>query len=637
MAISLKATGAWVENTAAGPTVTLVGTPAAGDRHYIWATWKTFSITASMPGTWTEVTEFADGAVATGAGLGSMKVACWYRDWQLGDANPVLTFSTATSLLSGIVCQLWQKGAGENWDTPVFKTAAWPVTSTAQTVNASSSGVVPDGSVVMCLAGFRDDLASITRTTTSLSASPALTWNGNYVESPATHRTSTTGNDQAADLGHRFVTTGHAATTLSMQATISTVETGAILWVVQGLAAGGQLLEFTETDDVGVIDALTIAGGRTQIDPVNVTDTVAVTQDWVRDQADPVGIADTAEFAIILVADAVDTVGVTDTLTVVADYVRTQTDPVDIIDVLITDAGRTQVDSIGITDSAEFAISLSIDATDAVGIADTLITDAGRTQTDPIGVTDTSDVTQDWVRTQTDPVAITDTAEVIISLIIDAIDAVGISDSLTLGHDVTVADSVDLVDSLALDRSVDQTDPVGVTDTAEVIISLIVDATDPVGVTDTSTVTADYVRTETDPVDLTDTLSLQRDITEVDLIGVTDAATFEISLVADATNLVDTTDAATFLAGYVRAFTDPIGITDTATFALGALEAAEPIGIADTAQFYPWASTDRTTLVDAGTRTTVADGERSTVAVIDARTTYPSNSQHLSRTGKVKQ
>jgi hypothetical protein len=57
MSISLKTSGAWIENTAAAPTVTLVGSPVIGDRYYIWASWKTYTITASMPAGWTEVTE----------------------------------------------------------------------------------------------------------------------------------------------------------------------------------------------------------------------------------------------------------------------------------------------------------------------------------------------------------------------------------------------------------------------------------------------------------------------------------------------------------------------------------------------------------------------------------------------------
>jgi hypothetical protein len=236
MAISLKATGAWVE-ALADATPTLVGTPAAGDRYYIWATWKDFSITTTVDassGNWVEVTEFADGAVASGNGTGSMKVGCWYRDWVSGDVNPTINFSGTPQ--AAYCMQLWQKGASETWDTPTFVTAAWPVTATTQTISASSTVVVPDGSVAMCLIGLRDDSAAFTRAaTTGIDVASGITWNGNYVESPATHGTFTGGFDCAADLGHRFVTTG-GTVTLRATATISAVETGAILWVVQSVS-----------------------------------------------------------------------------------------------------------------------------------------------------------------------------------------------------------------------------------------------------------------------------------------------------------------------------------------------------------------------------------------------------------------
>jgi len=232
MAISLKTSGEWVEATA-DATVTLVGTPAAGDRYFIWAGWKDYAITASMSG-WTKLTEFADGTAGTGNGLGSMKVACWYRDWESGDTNPLLDFSSSPSI-SGHVCQLWQKGGTEDWHTIGFATAAWPQSS-AQTINASSTLNIADSSVVMGALIIRDD-GTFTRTTTSFTASPAVTWNGNYVESPATAFTTTTNDDMSADLGYRLVTTGNTGVTLSMEATLAASETGSALWVVQSVIA----------------------------------------------------------------------------------------------------------------------------------------------------------------------------------------------------------------------------------------------------------------------------------------------------------------------------------------------------------------------------------------------------------------
>lgn len=231
MAVSLRVTGSWAELTADG-SVAIPSTPQAGDRMFLFARWKDFSITASVAN-WTEVTQFADGSVASGNGVGSVKVACWYRDWQSGDSNPTIDFS-ANPTNASVVIMVMQKGADDAWATPLFRTAAmtnW--TTTSQSVSAGSTLAVPGGSVVMGLIGIRDDTATMTRPTNGIDdAAGAITWNGNHVESPATHHSTTTGDDGAADLGYRLVSVG-ATATLRMTGTISAAETGAALWVVQ--------------------------------------------------------------------------------------------------------------------------------------------------------------------------------------------------------------------------------------------------------------------------------------------------------------------------------------------------------------------------------------------------------------------
>lgn len=237
MAVSFRVTGTWAELTADG-AVAIPATPQAGDRMYLFARWKDFSITAQVtsPVGWTKLTEFADGSTSTGNGTGSVKVACWYRDWQSGDTNPTVDFS-ANPTNASVVIMVMSKAGGDVWLTPLAVTAAmtnW--TTTSQIVSASSTVAVPSGGVVMGLIGIRDDTATMTRPTSGIDDSTsAITWNGNYVESPASHHSTTTGDDGAADLGYRLVTTG-ATATLRMTGTLSAAETGAGLWVVQGSA-----------------------------------------------------------------------------------------------------------------------------------------------------------------------------------------------------------------------------------------------------------------------------------------------------------------------------------------------------------------------------------------------------------------
>jgi hypothetical protein len=225
----------WGEFTADG-SVGLGPSPQAGDRHFLFVHWKAFNTTLAVSG-WTEVgTVFADGAVASGNGVGSVAAAVFYRDWQSGDGNPVLDWSVSPTQ-AGAHTQLWRKGASETWDTPLKVTAAWPATATTQTISASSSVAVPDGSVVIASIGLRDDSAVFTRAaTTGIDVASGITWAANYVEAPSAHGNFTSGADGAYDAGYRLVTTG-GSVTLRVTATISAVETGSIQWIVQGVTA----------------------------------------------------------------------------------------------------------------------------------------------------------------------------------------------------------------------------------------------------------------------------------------------------------------------------------------------------------------------------------------------------------------
>lgn len=245
MAVSFRVTGTWAELVADG-TVAIPATPQAGDRMYLFARWKDFSITATVAN-WTELIEFADGSTATGNGTGSVKVGCWYRDWQSGDTDPIIDFSASPTNAS-VVIMVMAKAASDTWLTPVAVTAAmtnW--TTTSQTVAASSTANVLGGGVVIGLIGIRDDTATMTRPTSGIDDSiGAVTWNGNYVESPATHHSTTTGDDGAADLGYRLVSAG-ATATLRMTGTISAAETGAALWVAQGVEANVTVQDATHS------------------------------------------------------------------------------------------------------------------------------------------------------------------------------------------------------------------------------------------------------------------------------------------------------------------------------------------------------------------------------------------------------
>lgn len=235
MAISLKSVGSWLDLTST-TTVSIPASPAAGDRMILLATWKDYAETISTPAGWTAIgSVYADGTVGTGNGTGSMSVHAWYRDWQSGDSNPTLSGFFGIDGGAAVI-QLWQKASGETWDTPLTSNGPWTFLS-AQTVSALASLTVPNGAVVIGLLGLADNVTTITRGTADLSGS-GITWNGDYVESPATHHDSGASDSAGADAGYRLVTTG-ATTTLGLEALLSTAETGAVKFIVQSVSGGG--------------------------------------------------------------------------------------------------------------------------------------------------------------------------------------------------------------------------------------------------------------------------------------------------------------------------------------------------------------------------------------------------------------
>lgn len=245
MPVSVKATGSWAAVTS-GVTPTLVGSPAVGNRYFVWVVWKPYSTTCSVEG-WTKVAEYADGSVGSGEGVGSVKVACFYRDWESGMGGPPISFSsTPFGFIAGCLMQLWQKTTAEPWDTPDYRTAPLPLTQ-AYSINADSPIDVPNGAAVMAVLGIRND-AAFGFGQNTLSAGP-VRWVG-LPSSPQNLSTST-GNDLSARYWHGATDSGGAAVSLALDGQLERPETGAALWVVQDVTA---LAAASFSDDFAHVD-----------------------------------------------------------------------------------------------------------------------------------------------------------------------------------------------------------------------------------------------------------------------------------------------------------------------------------------------------------------------------------------------
>jgi hypothetical protein len=218
---------------------------ADDDRVFAWWVWKNQSVTSSTTSTgWTKLIEYKDGSVAPGNGTGSMTIAVYYTDHFAGQVGLTVNFSAAIGI-GTFVLQKWTKAAGETWDTPTAVTANWP-SGASWTIPVSTTTTVPNGCVAMNCIGIADDSNLFGRFASSIDTYPTggITWAGNFVEAPATHKSTTGGNDMSCDVGHRFVTTGGAGLTLSASAQLSAAETGAVVIVVQGVSGGAPPASF---------------------------------------------------------------------------------------------------------------------------------------------------------------------------------------------------------------------------------------------------------------------------------------------------------------------------------------------------------------------------------------------------------
>ena len=245
--VSLKAAEDWHYGTLNNRPVTLVGTPDIGDRYFLFVAWKDYTTqidqlyNSGLFRNFVSLGEYADGTVSSGVGVGSVKVCCYYCDWQAGDEDLNMHF-TASPAIAIWNLQLWTKAASDTWDTPLAFTAPWPDqnTGTISATASASAGQIKDGSAVMNMIALRDDCATFTMPTNGIDVASGITWNGNRVQAPTDHIATGGGQDMSGNTGYRLVTTGNSGA-VTLRATVSsltTTESGSSLWVVQSVTPG---------------------------------------------------------------------------------------------------------------------------------------------------------------------------------------------------------------------------------------------------------------------------------------------------------------------------------------------------------------------------------------------------------------
>lgn len=236
MAISHKSTGAWTAAASGSVTVSLP-THASGDLMLVRIAYKSSAIATCSASTatsgWAKVGEFHDGTTNSSSGLGSVAVAVF---WKVAtgspETDPTIDFSQ-TVTISARVGVVYQKGAGETWDTPVGDgggfTAATSISATIQSHVAVASADLVDFWYAAC--------DNTTCTVPSLSQT-GVTYD-TVAEQPAAALTTTVGDDIAADGGYRLATSGTSSAAAVVTGTLSSVETGSAWQTRLRLAAAG--------------------------------------------------------------------------------------------------------------------------------------------------------------------------------------------------------------------------------------------------------------------------------------------------------------------------------------------------------------------------------------------------------------
>jgi hypothetical protein len=228
VAITSRAAGSWALYQADG-TVAIPAAQVTGDLVVVLAGWKDYAITASISG-YTEIAEYADGTTSAAANIGSVKAAAWYKvATSDAEADPTLDFSSNPTT-GGAVVVVFQKGAGEEWQVPTYTTAAI-ASATNWTATGAANLNLAAGDLLVGLAVFRDDSATMTRSATTGLDAAGITWTGDVTEYPATHFSNTTGFDLSADGTYRIASSGTSSAAPTQTGTLAASETGAALWL----------------------------------------------------------------------------------------------------------------------------------------------------------------------------------------------------------------------------------------------------------------------------------------------------------------------------------------------------------------------------------------------------------------------
>jgi lysophospholipase L1-like esterase len=241
--------GSSIELRAAGtptPTATAVtainpAVPAAattGDLSVLSVTLKPYTATITTPSGWTKIGEATNGTTASGADVGSTKVAVFVQESATAGAIGALTQSGADSMIA--VINTYEKDAGKTWDYSVFTTGS----DTTNGANFSATGAaglsMAAGDMVVATAAINGDVGTVTAQ--DIGGMAGIT---DFVAS-RTSAVTTTGNDSRILVLDAFAYSGTSSAAPTLTYTNASSGSGTVLWVrlrqvSSGLTGGGSL------------------------------------------------------------------------------------------------------------------------------------------------------------------------------------------------------------------------------------------------------------------------------------------------------------------------------------------------------------------------------------------------------------
>lgn len=205
MAIAIRAAGTAVFGVNS-LTPTIDATQEVGDMMILIAGGKPYNLGWSVAtSNWTPLARGESGTTAAGIDVGSMAMQVWYKEATADpETNPTVTEGSPVFNVAGAVVVVYQKQAGEVWDTPVVVYGADETDGTGISVTFDSDpGVVADDLILTACAANTDLIGPLTGDLTPAQAGVTYGATVQRVE-----QETTLGGDMTLHVSSTFATAG---------------------------------------------------------------------------------------------------------------------------------------------------------------------------------------------------------------------------------------------------------------------------------------------------------------------------------------------------------------------------------------------------------------------------------------------